>query len=81
MRKALDFIISKIVEDPSKVEIREETSEDGIINFIIKVPKEEMGKVIGKEGKVIRAIRNVVKIPAIREGKKINISLEEITSE
>ena len=76
MNKALTFIISHLVEDPSKVEIREEEQE-GFQNFILSVPKEEMGRVIGKEGKVIRAIRNVVKIPAIREGKRINVNLEE----
>ena len=76
MKQALTFIISHLVEDPNKVEIREE-EQDGFINFIISVPKEEMGRVIGKEGKVIRSIRNVVKIPAIRDGKRININLEE----
>lgn len=76
MKKALTFIISRLVSDPDKIEIREE-EEDGFINFIVNVPKEEMGRVIGKEGKVIRAIRNVVKIPAIREGKRINVNLEE----
>lgn len=76
MNKILNFIISHLLSDPSKVEIREEEQE-GFINFIVSVPKEEMGRVIGKEGKVIRAIRNVVKIPAIREGKRININLEE----
>lgn len=76
MKKAINYIISHLVTDPSKVEIREEEDE-GITNFVISVPKEEMGRVIGKEGKVIRAIRNVIKIPAIREGKRININLEE----
>lgn len=76
MIKALTYIVSHLVTDPSKVEIKEEEI-DGMTNFIISVPKEDMGRVIGKEGKVIRAVRSVVKIPAIREGKKININLEE----
>ena len=37
-----------------------------------------MGKIIGKNGKVIRAIRNVIKISAIKQNKKINVSLTEI---
>ncbi len=76
MKQALSFIISHLISDQGKIEIREE-EQDGIINFIVSLPKEEMGKVIGKEGKVIRAIRNVVKILAIRDGKRINIALEE----
>ena len=79
MKQALNFIVSNILDNPEAFDIREEEV-DGVTNFIVSVPQEEMGKIIGKEGKVIRAIRNVVKIPAIREGKKINISLEEKTS-
>lgn len=48
-----------------------------MINFTVDVAKEDMGKVIGKEGRIIRAIRNVMKIPAIKQGKKITISLTE----
>ena len=79
MKKALAYILSAIVSVPEKVEIKEE-EQDGILNFIITVAPEDMGKVIGKNGKVIRAIRNVVKIPAIRDNKKVNITLSE-TSE
>ena len=79
MKKALSFIVARLVENPDSIEIREEEA-DGFTNFVVSVPQEEMGRVIGKEGKVIRAIRNVVKIPAIRDGKRINISLEEKTS-
>ena len=76
MKKALSYILSSIVSNPEKVDI-DEGEENGITNLIIKVDKDDMGKVIGKNGKVIRAIRNVMKIPAIKEGKRINISLAE----
>lgn len=76
MKDILLFIISSIVEDFKKIEI-EENEEDGVTNLLVSVPKEEIGKVIGKEGKIIRAIRNVMKIPAIKQGKRINISLSE----
>ena len=76
MKKALLYIISSIVSEGDKIEI-EEKEQDGIIDFMIKVPKVDMGKVIGKNGKVIRSIRNVMKIKAIKENKRINITLEE----
>ena len=77
MKKALLYILSSIVTEEDKIEI-EEKEEDGIIDFTIKVAKPDMGKVIGKNGKVIRAIRNVIKINAIKQNKKINISLLEV---
>ena len=76
MKDALAFIVASIVDNPDKVKITE-SEEEGVTSFIIKVAKEDMGKIIGKEGKVIRAIRNVMKIPAIKQDKRIQISLEE----
>ncbi len=76
MKDAISFIVASIVENKDKIQITEEVEGD-FINFRISVDKEDMGKVIGKNGKVIRAIRNVIKIPAIKQNKKINILLEE----
>ena len=79
MKKALKYLVSQIVDDAEKVEINE-LEENGMINFTIKVASTDMGKIIGKNGKVIRAIRNVVKISAIKQNKKINISLIEASA-
>lgn len=79
MKKALEYIVALIVDNPEKVEISEEEN-DGMVNFIIKVDGSDMGKIIGKGGKVIRAIRNVIKISAIKQNKKINITLADSSS-
>ena len=76
MKETLHHIISGIIDNPNELNITEEET-DGIITFKIAVAKEDVGKVIGKGGKVIRAIRNVLKIQAMKENKRINISLEE----
>ena len=76
MKKALDFLITSIVDKPKSVVI-DEQEQNGIVNFTITVDKDDMGKVIGKNGRVIKAIRNVMKIPAIKNGKKIYINLSE----
>lgn len=77
MKDTLEHIISAIVTNPESVKV-EESESDGITTFTVTVAKEDMGKVIGKEGKVIRSIRNVMKIPAIKQNKRINISLSEL---
>jgi uncharacterized protein len=79
MKKALEYIVSQIVDNPDKVEIKEQ-EDQGMINFIITVAAADMGKIIGKNGKVIRAIRNAIKISAIKQNKKINIALSESSS-
>lgn len=76
MKDTLKYIVSSIVGKPEEVEIKEE-EQDGVLNYIVTVSKEDMGRVIGKGGKVIKSIRNVMKIPAIKNNKKIYISLSE----
>jgi len=76
MKDTLSYIISSIVEHPDEVKIEEE-DQDGVTNFIVTVAKEDMGRVIGKSGKVIRAIRNVMKIPAIKNNTRIFVTLSE----
>lgn len=76
MKNILTYIISAIVEKEDKVSITEE-EDGGIVNLTVSVDPGDMGKVIGKEGKVIKAIRNVMRIPAMKQNKKIYITLAE----
>jgi predicted RNA-binding protein YlqC (UPF0109 family) len=80
MKDTLEYIIKAIVTDEDSVKI-EERDEDGILNLIITVAKDDMGKIIGKEGKVIRSIRNIMKIKAMKHDVRINITLAEIPQE
>ena len=77
MKETLEFIVKSIVDNPDDVSVSEE-DENGITNLIISVAKDDMGKVIGKEGKIIRSIRNIMKIKAMKHDKRINVSLAEI---
>lgn len=79
MKDTLHFIVSAIVDNTDAVLI-DEHEEDGITNLIITVAQEDMGKIIGKEGKVIRSIRNIMKIKAMKLDKRIKISLAEQNS-
>jgi uncharacterized protein len=76
MKDTLHFIVSAIVDNPDAVVI-DERDEDGITNLIITVDPTDMGKVIGKEGKVIRSIRNIMKVKAMKSDSRIKISLAE----
>jgi predicted RNA-binding protein YlqC (UPF0109 family) len=77
MKDTLHQLITSLVENADDVVITE-TEEDGIVSFTIQVHPSDMGRIIGKNGKVIRSIRNVMKIPAIKQNKRIDISLAEI---
>ena len=79
MKDTLHFIVSAIVDNPDAVVI-EEHEEDGFTNLVISVDPADMGKVIGKEGKVIRSIRNIMKVKAMKSDIRIKISLAEQNS-
>lgn len=76
MKELLEFIIKSLVDNPQKVKVNQEEKEGEIIlNF--SVAQEDMGKVIGKGGKIIKSVRNLLRAKAIKEGKRVQIVLEE----
>ena len=77
MKDILTYLIKGIVEKSDLVEVTEEENQ-GIVNLTVSVDPSDMGRVIGKEGKVIKAIRNVMRIPAMKQNKKIYINLAEV---
>lgn len=76
MEDLLDFILKAVVQKPDKISL-DSSLQDGITNINFSVDKEDMGRVIGKNGKIIKAIRTVLRIRALKEGKRINLILVE----
>lgn len=72
MKEMLELIITNLVADKSQVSI-EEIIEDKVITYKVKTSKEDMGRVIGKQGRVAKSIRIVMKSISAKEGKKVNI--------
>ena len=70
MKELLDFILKNILGEISKYEILEDDN-GSIVTLTVKTAEDEGGMVIGKGGKVIKAIRNILRIKATLEKKKI----------
>lgn len=78
MKELLDFILGNILGKDSKFEVVEE--DDGsIVKLTVKTADDEGGMVIGKGGKVIKAIRNILRIKATLEKKKIVLLVNPIS--
>ena len=72
MKDVLELVIKSLVENQTEVSINEK--EDGkTITFEVKVAGSDMGKVIGKQGKMAKAIRTLMKSVAGKDHKKVNI--------
>ena len=63
-----------LVEDPDKVEVSG-TESDSRVDLEIRVAPEDMGKIIGRGGRTIRAIRTVAKAASVRVGKRVNVEV------
>lgn len=75
MKDSLSYILTKTIPDTT-IAI-EESEQDGLITLTATVPQEFMGKIIGKGGKNINAIKNLIKIQAIKENKKVEVNVIE----
>ena len=79
MKELLEYIVKSIVNNPENVEISERESVDfpGLTILTIKVSEDDVGIVIGKRGRTINAIRDIISINAIRSKKRVRVNLEE----
>lgn len=78
MKDFLELILKNITTHPEAVVI-EEGQEEGYDVYTITVDQEDMGRVIGKDGKVIKAIRSLAHVVAIRQNKRVRIKLTDIS--
>lgn len=78
MNDLLSYILHHLVSQPDKVSIEERREENGLSVYFIHADKSDMGKVIGKGGKIIRAIRSMAKVRAVKESREINVELLEV---
>lgn len=76
MKSMLEVMIKNLVDHTDDVMITESQKEN-TITYQVKVSKDDMGKVIGKQGRIAKAIRTVAKAIASKEDKKINIEFVE----
>ena len=74
MKELLEVIAKHLVDNPDSVNV-DEIEKDGSILLELKVSPEDMGKVIGKQGRIARAIRTVVKASAVHDDKRVTVEI------
>ena len=77
MKELLIAIASGLVERPEEVTVVvDEPDEEGVIAYHLHVSENDMGRVIGKQGRIAKAIRVVMRAAANREGKKVSVEID-----
>ena len=74
MTKLVEAIAKSLVDRPENVEVTETSTRQGTV-IQLKVDPDDMGKVIGKQGRIAKALRVVVKAAATRENKKVTVEI------
>ena len=69
MKERIEYIARSLVDHPEQVKVTQVEGEQSII-FELQVAQDDMGKIIGKEGRIANAIRTLLKVAAAREGKR-----------
>ena len=74
MKEVLEILAKSLVEYPDQVSVTEKADGD-TVELELRVAESDMGKVIGKQGRIAKAIRTVVKAAANRENKRVSVAI------
>ena len=74
MKEVLGYLINSLVDEPGAVKLA--SSEDGnIVRFKLSVAPSDRGKIIGKEGRVVKSIRTILQLAAAKSDKKVFLDI------
>ena len=72
----LRFLARSLVDEPEKVEVSGRET-DSRVDLTLRVAQGDMGKVIGRKGRTVKAIRTVMKAASVKENKRINVEVSD----
>lgn len=77
MVELVEYIAKSLVDHPESVEVTT-LQENDSFNILLKVSSDDMGKIIGKQGRIAKAIRSILKAVSLKENIRVNLEIEEI---
>lgn len=76
-KELLEYLVKNLVTNPDKVVVSEEQKEDSKLVLHLSVDSSDMGRIIGKEGRIIRAIREIINSYGMKNSQKVLVDVEE----
>jgi predicted RNA-binding protein YlqC (UPF0109 family) len=77
MEEILTYLARELVDNPDQVRVERIEREDGELVLELHVAAEDVGKVIGKQGRIARALRTVVKASSVRAGRRVHVEIAD----
>ncbi|RNC63124.1 MAG: hypothetical protein AWM53_01642 [Candidatus Dichloromethanomonas elyunquensis] len=76
MKEVVEVLAKALVDQPDQVIVAQHTTEK-TVHIQLSVAPEDMGKVIGKQGKIANAIRSIVKAAAVKDGRRVIVDIDQ----
>lgn len=76
MKELVEYLAKELVDNPEAVQVQEVEGERSLV-LELRVAASDMGKVIGKQGRIAKALRTLVKAAALKEGKRVVLEIVE----
>ena len=74
MAELLAYLARELVDEPDAVRVETEEREDALVLVLLVAP-DDVGKVIGRQGRIVRALRTLVRASAVREGRRVLVEV------
>ena len=75
MNDLVEFLVRALVDDPDAVSVQSFEEDDGTVVYEVTVAEDDVGKVIGRSGRTVNALRTVVRAAAVRDGRRVLVDI------
>ena len=75
MRELLEYLVQALVDKPDQVKVEEFEEDDGTLVLELRVADDDVGKVIGRNGRTVNALRAVVRASAVKQGRRVLVDV------
>lgn len=76
MRETVEIIVKALVDDPAAVDVRE-MDQGGVVRIEVRVAETDMGKLIGRQGRTVRALRSIVHAAGVKHHRRVILEIVE----
>lgn len=77
LEELVTFLARSLVDNPDEVEVTSTEPDDSRVDIELRVAQDDMGRIIGRQGRTIRAIRSVVKAAAVKADKRVDVEVPD----
>ena len=75
MKELVEYTAKNLVDDPDSVKVEETQEEQGFVNVTLEVNPQDKGKVIGRQGRVAKSMRTLLRVMAVKDDVRVNLEI------